>query len=65
MPLFSSKASADYNFDNIYKRFQNTDSEKLTELGVEYINRQRSDRGLAVFTILANRYDGRDMNRED
>lgn len=65
LPLFSSKASADYNFDNIYKRFQNTDSEKLTELGVDYIHRQSTDSAMAVFTILANRYDGRDMNRDE
>lgn len=52
-----------YNFDNIYNDFRNTDSKTLSQLGRECIARQSTDSAMAIFTILANRYDGEDMNK--
>lgn len=49
--------SPNSDFDNIYRLYRNTDSPTLAAKGRSYISRQITDSALAVFTILANRYD--------
>lgn len=44
-------------FDDIYRRYHDTDSKTLASLGRELISRQSNDTAMAVFTILANRFD--------
>ncbi|MDE6465204.1 MAG: hypothetical protein K2L44_00700, partial [Duncaniella sp.] len=62
LSLCPCMASNGYDFDNIYNRFRNTDSKTLSKLGGEFINRQSTDSAMAIFTILASRYDGRDVD---
>ncbi len=62
LSLCPCMASNGYDFDNIYNRFRNIDSKTLSELGGEFINRQSTDSAMAIFTILASRYDGRDVD---
>ena len=50
-------ASVQSDFDNIYRLHRNTDPETLLQMGRSYITRQVTDSSLAVFTILANRFD--------
>lgn len=51
-----------YDFDKIYNKFCDTDSKSLSDMGRKCISRQSTDSAMALFTILANRYDGNEKN---
>lgn len=61
----SHGALAGSDFDNIYRMYRDTDSKVLSELGRGCIDRQSTDSAMAVFTILANRYDGNRVSQLD
>ena len=50
---FGVSAAIDYNA--IYSRLKDVPSVELTKMGKAYMNRNRTDSALAVFTIVANR----------
>lgn len=54
-PTVRGICGADLN--TIYKRYKDTESETLQHLGRACIERQHTDSAIAIFTILANRYD--------
>lgn len=53
-------------FDEIYNRYRNVDSDTLSLMGRDCINRNSNDSALAIFTIIANRYDAdnKDVDRK-
>lgn len=55
-PMAKGVSQAD--LDALYDRYKNTESQKLQSLGQACIARQHTDSAIALFTILANRYDG-------
>lgn len=57
-------ASRSDDFDRMYRRFRDTDSKTLTDIGRNCIKRQNTDSAMAIFTILANRYDADTLNKE-
>lgn len=65
LALCMEAAPKSYDFDRIYNRFRNTDSKTLSEFGRGCIARQNTDSAMAIFTILANRFDGNDINKAD
>lgn len=65
LALSAFGASRGDDFDRMFQRYRDTDSGTLTELGRNCIMRQSTDSAMAIFTILANRYNAESIDSEN